>query len=49
VGKRKGCSLSGRSATPIADSFNVATMARKQRFNLQEMNRNNKHTALVSV
>jgi hypothetical protein len=31
VGKRKGCSLSGRSPTPIADSFNVATMARKQR------------------
>jgi hypothetical protein len=27
VGKRKGCSLSGRS--PIADSFHVPTMARK--------------------
>jgi hypothetical protein len=31
VGKRKGCSLSGRSAAPIADSSNVATIARKQR------------------
>jgi hypothetical protein len=31
VGKRKGCSLSGRSPAPIADSFHVATMARKQR------------------
>jgi hypothetical protein len=31
VGKRKVCSLSGRSPAPIADSFNVATMARKQR------------------
>jgi hypothetical protein len=31
VRKRKGCSLSGRSPSPIADSFHVATMARKQR------------------
>jgi hypothetical protein len=31
VGKTKGCSLSGRSPAPIADSFHVATMARKQR------------------
>jgi hypothetical protein len=31
VGKRKGCSLSGRSPAPLADSFHVATMARKQR------------------
>jgi hypothetical protein len=31
VGKRKGCSLSGRSPASIADSFNIATMARKQR------------------
>jgi hypothetical protein len=29
VGKRKSCSLSGRSHAPIADSFHVATMARK--------------------
>jgi hypothetical protein len=29
VGKRKGCSLSSRSPAPIADSFHVATMARK--------------------
>jgi hypothetical protein len=29
-GKRKGCSLSGRSPAPIADSFNVVTMASKQ-------------------
>jgi hypothetical protein len=29
VGKRKGCSLSGRSPAPIADSFHVAEMARK--------------------
>jgi hypothetical protein len=31
VGKIKRCSLSGRSPAPIADSFHVATMARKQR------------------
>jgi hypothetical protein len=30
VGKRKGCSLSGRSPTHIVDSFHVATVARKQ-------------------
>jgi hypothetical protein len=46
----KGCSLSGRSPAPIADSFNVATMVRKHSvLNLQEINRNNKHTALASV
>jgi hypothetical protein len=50
VGKRKGCSLSGRNPAPIADSFNVATMAKKQSMlNLREINRNNKHTALASV
>jgi hypothetical protein len=50
VGKTKGCSLSGRSPAPIADSFHVATMARKHSMlNLQEINRNNMHTALVSV
>jgi hypothetical protein len=50
VGKRKGCSLSGRSPAPIADSFNVVTMARKHSvLNLREINRNNKHTALASV
>jgi hypothetical protein len=50
VGKRKGCSLSGRSPAPITDSFNVATMARKHSaLNLREINRNNKHTALASV
>jgi hypothetical protein len=50
VGKRKGCSLSGRNPAPIADSFNVATTARKHSvLNLREINRNNKHTALASV
>jgi hypothetical protein len=50
VGKRKGCSLSGRSPAPIADSFHVATMAKKHSvLNLQEINRNNNHTALASV
>jgi hypothetical protein len=35
---------------PIADSFHVATMARKHGvLNLREMNRNNMHTALDSV
>jgi hypothetical protein len=34
----------------VADSFNVATMARKHSvLNLREINRNNKHTALASV
>jgi hypothetical protein len=27
--KRKGCSLFGKSPAPIAESFHVATMARK--------------------
>jgi hypothetical protein len=50
VGKRKGCSLSGRSPASIADSFNVVTMARKHSvLNLREINRNNMHTALASV
>jgi hypothetical protein len=50
VGKRKGCSLSGRSPAPIADSFHVATMARKHSvLNLREINRSNTHTALASV
>jgi hypothetical protein len=50
VGKRKGCSLSGRSPAHIADSFNVTTTARKHSvLNLREINRNNKHTALASV
>jgi hypothetical protein len=50
VGKRKVCSSSGRSSAPVADSFNVATMARKRSvLNLREINRNNKHTALASV
>jgi hypothetical protein len=31
VGKREGCSLSGRSPASIADIFNVTTIARKQR------------------
>jgi hypothetical protein len=49
VGKRKGGSLSGRSPAPIADSSNVATMARKHSvLNLREINRNNMHTALAS-
>jgi hypothetical protein len=50
MGKRKSCSLSGRSPASIADSFNIATMARKHSvLNLQEINRDNKHTALASV
>jgi hypothetical protein len=50
VRKRKGCSLSGRSPAPIADSFNIATTAWKHGvLNLREINRNNKHTALASV
>jgi hypothetical protein len=50
VGKRKGCSLSGRSPALIKDSFRVATMARKYSvLNLREINRNNTHTALASV
>jgi hypothetical protein len=50
VGKRKGGSSSGRSPAPIADSSNVATIARKHSvLNLQEINRNNMHTALASV
>jgi hypothetical protein len=43
-------SLSGRSPAPIADSFCVATMARKHTvFNLREINRNNMHTALACM
>jgi hypothetical protein len=35
---------------PIADSFHVATMARKHSMlNLREINRNNTHIALASV
>jgi hypothetical protein len=50
VGKRKVCSLSGRSPASIADSFNVANMTRKHSMlNLREINKNNKHTALASV
>jgi hypothetical protein len=50
VGKRKGGSSSGRSPAPIADTSNVATIARKHRvLNLREINRNNTHTALASV
>jgi hypothetical protein len=50
VGKINGGSLSGRSPASIADSFNIATMARKHRvLNLREINRNNKYTALASV
>jgi hypothetical protein len=50
VGKRKVYSLSSKSPTEIADSFHVATMARKHSvLNLQEINRNNTHTALASV
>jgi hypothetical protein len=50
VGKRKGGSLSGRSPASIADSYNVATIARKHSvLNLREINRNNTHTALASV
>jgi hypothetical protein len=50
VGRRKGGSLSGRSPVPTADSFNVATTARKHSvLNLREINRNNTRTALASV
>jgi hypothetical protein len=50
MGKGEGCSLSGRSPAPMADSFNVATMARKNGvLNSGEINRNNRHTALASV
>jgi hypothetical protein len=50
VGKRKGCSVSGRSPALIADSSNVATIARKHSvLNLKEINRNNTHTALASM
>jgi hypothetical protein len=50
VGKRKGGSLSGRSPAPIADSFDVATTARKHCvLNLREIKRNNTYTALASV
>jgi hypothetical protein len=50
VGKRKGGSLSARSPAPIADSFHVATIARKHSvLNLREINRNNTHSALASV
>jgi hypothetical protein len=50
VGKRKGGSLPGISPAPIADSCNVATIARKHSvLNLREINRNNKHTTLASV
>jgi hypothetical protein len=49
VGKRKGGSVSGRSPAPIADSCNVATIARKHSvLDLRELNRNNTHTALAS-
>jgi hypothetical protein len=48
VGKRKGCSLSGRSPAPIADSFHVATISRKHSvMNLRDIDRNNTHTALA--
>jgi hypothetical protein len=48
--EKKGCSLSGRSPAPIADSSNVFTIARKHSvLNLREINRNNTHTALASV
>jgi hypothetical protein len=45
VTKRKG-----KSSATIAESFHVATVARKLSvLNLLEINRNNKHTALASV
>jgi hypothetical protein len=35
---------------PTADSFHIATMARKRSvLNLREINRNNRHTALASM
>jgi hypothetical protein len=50
VGKRKCCSLSGRSPASVADSFHVATMTKKHSaLNLREINRNKTHTALASV
>jgi hypothetical protein len=50
VRKRNGWSLSGRSPAPKADSFHVATMARKHSvLNLREINRNGTQTSLASV
>jgi hypothetical protein len=46
----KGGSLAGRSPASMADSSNAATIARQHSvLNLQEINRNNTHTALASV
>jgi hypothetical protein len=50
LGKRKCYSFTGRSPAPIADSSDVATIARTHNvLNLREINRNNTHTALGSV
>jgi hypothetical protein len=50
VGKRKGCSLSGRISAPIADSSHVATVARTHSvLNLRKIKTNNTHTTTVSV
>jgi hypothetical protein len=44
------CQREKEIPAPIADSFNVATMARNHRvLNLREINRNNTHTPLAPV
>jgi hypothetical protein len=49
-GKEKSVLYPVEVLPPIADSCNVATIARKHSMlNLQEINRNNTHTALASV
>jgi hypothetical protein len=48
--EKKASFLSGRSPAPMADSFHVATVARKHSLlNLREINRNNTYVALDSV
>jgi hypothetical protein len=50
LGKRKCPSLSSRSPAPIADSFHVATVARKHIvLNIRELSRSNTHIAIASV
>jgi hypothetical protein len=50
VGGKKGCSLSVRSSAPIADSSNVATMARKHSvLNLREGNKQYAHCSCFRV
>jgi hypothetical protein len=49
-GEEKAVLYPVEAPPPIADSSNVATIARKHSMlNLREINRNNTHTALASV